>query len=527
MAIRSQLLFAHQKPHDRIPAPKLGILVTNHLNLMYMLSAGLVMPPSGFGSKYYQDTLGVFPGWIPLFVDKVFDAAVETSVREANHLRPCLAQINLANLTGPVWVLRGEDMVSIDFPVEVDGAEQVICVPAPLPTVWIESIIFRSPAELSACNADVRDYNNVPWTDFKRKSGKQLFAKTLKESWPPTSKIPERTTPLAVPLAAGGGMAMMLQTAHRGDLGIEICQIAFDPDVQDNATVTDPILSGLRSWLRNGRAQVDLSVSNIPTSLSGARELQGQLFWEIVDCLADWNLSPGGRSAEDVVLDYLEKQSGQLQETRLKQKVVELWNALESLTGLGAVGTTEMFERHPTSFSRSMTLLFLRRNCTQLLEFQHSLLTEVDWLAAALLFGVRSGWQELPLELRSASGLAQAVSHRMAAMSQKLAETGLDLGTPPPRCRPLRELFQSDWDKRHQRAARYLAQKQGWDCIQSTIHLNNGQYELRGSRGGIQILVNGEPTISYEVDAKRFFKNMTEARISGKEELEVRKILRT
>ena len=50
----------------RVDAPNVGYLVTNHLNLMYMLSAGLVMPPSGFGEKYYSDTLERFPGWIPL-----------------------------------------------------------------------------------------------------------------------------------------------------------------------------------------------------------------------------------------------------------------------------------------------------------------------------------------------------------------------------------------------------------------------------------------------------------------------------
>ena len=47
-------------------APDSGLLVTNHLNLMYILAAGLVMPPAGFGDKYYRDTLECFPGWIPL-----------------------------------------------------------------------------------------------------------------------------------------------------------------------------------------------------------------------------------------------------------------------------------------------------------------------------------------------------------------------------------------------------------------------------------------------------------------------------
>ena len=39
-----------------VRAPDSGLLVTNHLNMMYMLAAGLVMPPAGFGDKYYRDT---------------------------------------------------------------------------------------------------------------------------------------------------------------------------------------------------------------------------------------------------------------------------------------------------------------------------------------------------------------------------------------------------------------------------------------------------------------------------------------
>ena len=96
----SQPLFAHQRPLERELVPESGILVTNHLNLMYMLSAGLLMPPSGFGSKYYRDTLGCFPGWIPLFINKIFNAAIETATSEADHLKPCLAQVKLNKLSG-------------------------------------------------------------------------------------------------------------------------------------------------------------------------------------------------------------------------------------------------------------------------------------------------------------------------------------------------------------------------------------------------------------------------------------------
>ena len=75
-------------------------LVTNQRNLFYMLAAGMVMSPKGFGEKYYQDTLSSFPGWIPLFADNVPKAAIDLSVSERHHLIPCIVTIDLKNLHG-------------------------------------------------------------------------------------------------------------------------------------------------------------------------------------------------------------------------------------------------------------------------------------------------------------------------------------------------------------------------------------------------------------------------------------------
>ena len=86
-------LFSGEKPAELVnrgeppslaDAPASGLLVTNHLNLLYMLAAGMVMPPSGFGDKYYQDTLACCPGWIPLFIGKPLPAdALKLSTSEA------------------------------------------------------------------------------------------------------------------------------------------------------------------------------------------------------------------------------------------------------------------------------------------------------------------------------------------------------------------------------------------------------------------------------------------------------------
>lgn len=507
-----------------VSVPDCGLLVSNHLNLMYMLSAGLIMPPSGFSGNYYQDTLGDFPGWIPLFIrKKISGVAVSASENEAEYLKPCVAQIELKNLTGPVWVLRDNNIVSIEFRTEINDADEVIFVPAPLPTAWIERIVFRSQDEKTACDREARDFNNVPWTDFKRVLGKRLFTGTRQtsSSWPPDVSLPEHAPPLTGPLAAGGSMAMLLHVANYGDRGVQFCQLAFDPlNAQDESTASDFILAGYGPWLQQTTSRRETELMNIPSDSVGTRVLQQQLYWGIVERLVEEKSADRSMSAKNTVLDYLEDRAGQIQNP-LGKRVREFREALKNLTGLRALGITEMFERFPSSFSRALTLFFLRRNCAQLLEFQHPLLTEDDWLAVALLFGVRSGWQELPLDLRNIQKdiLSRAISHRMAGMAHRMAQTSIDLGEPPQRPQPLREIFMGDWKKRHQDAALKLVEKQKWtDCIQTTIKLSNGHYKLSGRRnGGIQISWQGTPEdISHDVTKDRFLQHLAEEKIDRK-----------
>ena len=69
-----------------------------------MLAAGLVLPSSGLGEKYYRDTLESCPGWLPLFTGHPGRAAVDHSVAEAGHLKPCQVVVSLRECAGPVMV---------------------------------------------------------------------------------------------------------------------------------------------------------------------------------------------------------------------------------------------------------------------------------------------------------------------------------------------------------------------------------------------------------------------------------------
>ena len=507
-----------------------GLLVTNHLNLFYMLAAGLVMPPAGFGSKYYRDPLECCPGWVPVFLDKVPKGAIESATREAEHLKPVIVRIDLSGTSGRLAAIGEHGSRELHFPRGLDGTEGVLFVPAPLPASRIESILFPSVEDRRACEGSAKEVGNVPLTDFKRGTNKALFAKAPDTPWPPPpGEGPAgREVPLERPLAAGGVMAMLLRFANLGEPAVRACRAAFDPDDGAAPRPADehPILAGLEPWIRDGAASLPAPADVESDRVGLQRSSQARLFWEAVERLVEWRCAGRSGSAEDVLIDHLAATADSL-DPRLQAGVRKLHDTLVSLTGLADATAGELFERHDTSLAHAMTLFLLRRDCADLFDYDSDRLAEPDWLAAAVLFGVRDGWMNLPLRLRAGPALSDAVSHRMARMSHRLAGTGFDLGEAPSRVRPLRELFGdgSNWRSPERSAALALARARKWDCVHTRIGLGPGAYTLTVKGGSTYIDLPGEPRITPEVDRDRFFELLAGARLDHDAEAKVRAAL--
>ena len=507
-------------PPSAAKPPESGFLATNHLNLMYMLGAGLAMPPAGFGEKYYRDTLESFPGWIPLFVGGVPKEVIEASVREANHLKPVLVEFALSGMSGGIAVFTDNGFAKRRFPDECDGTERVLLVPAPLPASAIESIIFQSAKDRNACEEDAEGFGNVPLGQFKRRTRKVLFTRAPANPWPPADGPVERTVPLERPLAAGGAMAMLLRFGNLGEDAVRACRDAFDPpDNSGQTPVEDPIMAGLASWMQS----LYEAPPHQETDAAGIQSaVYARLFWSAAERLVEWRKSGRASSPESELLDQLDKAAVSL-DPRAQAGVRKLRSTLESLTELADAPTSELFERHPTPLAHALILFFLRSDCTDLIDYRSERLEEADWLAAAILFGIRDGWLNLPLVLRDHAGLCDAVTHRMAQMSHRLAGTVMDLGVPPPRPRPLRERFgrAAAWRKAERDAALELARVEKWDCVSTRISLSAGDYKLTIKSASIHIEVIGEPKYSPIIDAERFFERLAAARLDSGTEAKI------
>ena len=498
--------------------PAVGHLVTNHLNLMYMLGAGLLLPPAGFGNKYYRDTLDCSPGWIPLFTGRPRREAIDHTLVEANHLKPCIVRISLKEFSGRVFSLESGDLQERRFPDEVGKAE-LLFLPAPLPTSAIEKILFRSVEERKAFALGARDYANVPWTDFTTRTEVPRFSKALSGPWPPEGVPEARDTPLGSAQAAGAIMAMLRLVGNRSadevsasgePLGFAACRVAFDPPTEPAQELEATILGGLASWMHSGEEAHPAAdtISDFEGRLAWRH-----LFWGAVGRLARETGAGDRDDAAAALLEYLGDVSTRIS-SQLRERVRGLQDDLESLTGLGEFRASDLWRKYSTPLPRAMSLLFLRRTCSELLEFRAPELTEEDWLAAAVLFGARSGWLSLPMSLRGGPAASRAVSHRMATLSHGMAATGFDLGPAPERPKPLAEWFLGSWSAGQRSAALELARAQGWDCVETRVKLGQGNYRLQVGRGGMEIVFPGEAkAVDTAVNKDRFLKNLAETAI--------------
>jgi hypothetical protein len=520
-------LAAQEIPRNRRPRP-VWHLATNQLNLMFMLAAGLVTGPKGFGRKYYLDPLSVAPGWIPLFAERLPPAALGQATSEESHLLGVAAEIDLRALRGPIRALdeRGR-LRELQWPDEARGDERMLFIPAPVPIAWLGALLFPSKEVRAAVREQAADYANVPMGAYRQPVRAALFRPGPAPSWPVEGlTLPDRDQSPHRVSAIGAVQALLVGLGNRGNALVEAARRLADAAGTAPVQADDPLLRAVLQWADGAGAPEE---GEVQTRIL-IRTLEA-----IVGARADADGSAEAWCPPDIhqaVLGTLDEERQRLTEPKWREALARLIDDLKGLLGLGDATASDLLERHSRPFSRGLILFFLRRHCDDLLDMARDQrqLTDQDLVVAAALFGARSGWIGLPPGLKDTPGLTAATTHRMAAMAHRGQGSGLDLGPAPPRVRPLLELLAADesgWTKRQRAGALRLARGLGWQGVLKTrISLGKGDYRLQVDGRGAHLLIDGDvKAVHTEVDPGPLLDSLAKVAVPPKLEADVRSVL--
>ena len=502
-----------KKLRSRRKPARIWHLVTNHQNMLYMLAAGMVMGPAGFRGKHYSDPLNVYPGWIPLFRDKVKVPAdaLNHATSERKHLLPCIASFDLSELSGAVRMLSKDGrMRDVASPAARKRKDDIaLLVRAPLPPTLLLSINFCSSEDRQAFESAANDVSNVDLSSQRVEVEESLFSSDTEVSWPaeqPQALLLEdgSDTIPAFGQALGGVLAMLYHTANRSDLGLAAFRLvtgaARDKDI--DLVQNDPVLAELPHWVDGGE-------------ISEQADTRARLFWGVVQSLVDAQTKERPQTPIDVTLAYLDNQLDLLPEIEFRPRLERLIADMRGFLGLGGGTITELLERHKGSLSRPLLLFCLREHCTDLLEFSHPLINDAEYLLAGILFGVRDSWLQLPKELRGPN-LSDYLAFRMADAEHRKRAENLVMSAPP-RPKPLREVFiapSGESSRMKREVAVKLASECNWnDCFQTHITLAESPVDdgLPESfeRKGLQVVVPGRvTTVTEEIDEVQFLHRL-------------------
>lgn len=482
-------------------------LASNHLNLLYMLAAGLIMEPAGFGDKYYADCMDAVPGQVPLFHKTVPAAALAYAVSERAHLRPCILAFDLSRISGEAHSLTfaGEQAKKKLSPrMRLGKNDACLLLPAPLPLTLLARVYFRSPEDLHAFELAAGNVANVDRHAVPASVDERLFSGASGAAWPFVQRAPtpqgdllavqdaaQGDTGNARTQALGGVLAMLYFGAARSQFGLGALRWATGEEGETPAP-PDAILSQLRLWLNGG----DISaIENIPA----------RLYWGALDAVA----AAYGKNIAgiDAVLQYLEAQRPLLSDEKYQRRLARLLDDMRGCLGLGGGTVSELLEHNKGALSRSLLLFCLRERCQELLEFSSPILSEAEYLLAGLLFGARDGWMRLPRAMRPPA-LAAYISWRMAAQGRS---DGVAFPKPPAPL-PLHALFPDDytqWHARHTQAALEIAQGSGWsDCLQTTVVSASGAPLAAPRKEGNAFVFTGAASAEIKVLHQPFLQRL-------------------
>jgi len=382
-----------------------------------ILAQGLLSSVEGF-SKYYQDVLLDYNGYLPLFKHKVSAASLEKAVSEADHLVPCLLEIDLSKLSGQVNMLSKGKVKVIDLSSDLLPSEENIeqlLIPLPLPLGCISKVIFKTKDDIEAFKKDAEIRSNVVLNKIKLSSTvaeSKLFkttdADTLLVLNNTDSKI---ETPTIKPsysdiYAYGGMISLLFYYAKNGALS----QHFLDDFSQNQIPQADtPKERAIPQFIH------EYFHDDIDESRPENKILKGI----VSSCI-------GSTDFKNSVINFL--RNSDWDDEKVGKRSYELADKLDDYyVSNSSRSTSEWFDSVKSDIEKILLMLFTREDSDSLIDFHNPKIkfTEREYLLFALFFGIRDGFIKVPAFIREYNNLQEYISYKMAVYAHQKMSSNL------------------------------------------------------------------------------------------------------
>ena len=364
---------------------------TNTDNLRMIIAQGLISSPKGF-PKYYSDVLELFPGYVPLFRNRIQPDILDSVVSEVEGLTPCILEFDLNKIEGLAKTISNSQLIDVSLKAVDKENNDVLLLLAPIPISCISKVIFKTHADKKAFEDDAELYSNVPINTLKlhhTKTDQKLFVSKSDITDYPIVKLKSmefntsNNTNYNKIYAFGGMLTNMFYFAKNGTISNKVFSSC---DSGEKISMYDD-LSYIVDYFYN----------------SEKSENKNHLYNSIVD------VAVRSKDFKEGIIEFLESDP----------KTVNMANKLKTFEAISDKPVSEEFSEAKTLLGKVLLMLFHRENTEALMEYSLDIFTEKDYLAFAMIFGIRDKFIKVPKFLRESEDLQNFISVKMANYAHK------------------------------------------------------------------------------------------------------------
>ncbi len=412
---------------------------TNTDNLKIILSHGLICGSEGY-EKYYTDISSDFPGFVPIFRNGKgrHGAALSKAKEEGDDLVLCLLEITLEQIVSGSVRLTDYQPVDIEACRKQAEGEQIneILLPAPLPLACIKQVLFiKSSQDKNTFENDSKRYCDTPqgvlkFADATKKADKNLFNRNSQ----PDVMFDPPGTAVAEDPAVSQNMSPENKVNYNkiysmGGLLYTLFYFA------KNSSATNETLASCVKLKEIEKSEDDL-VSSINNYFHQPGDSAKNNTFEaiILDHVLDILVSEKSSGCATAIVRLLETENAfendeyTAKGKEIAKKLADFYhNKIDAKR-------SDFFSKADSPIERMLLLLLYRKDVAGLMETSVAkleVLTEQDYTVAAMLFGIRSKYYDIPLSLRQYSGVQEYISYLMAKYAHDSRDTGLQFKEYP------------------------------------------------------------------------------------------------